>query len=161
GRAFFQSLGYDTHVCPHKFEGEADLKHLHGNVYIGGTGMRSEAASYEWMEEAFGARIIKVLIKDPYLYHLDCSIFPITRQDTIVCTELFEKEEIAEIEKVTNIIDVSVDVAYNGICNSVRLSNCILNSSYIHDLKAGTEEYGHEIAKNRKLEDIAHSLAFE
>ena len=161
GRAFFQSLGYDTFVSPHKFEGEADLKHLYDNVYIGGTGMRSEAATYEWMEETFGARIIKVGIRDPYLYHLDCSIFPITRQDTLVCTSLFEKSEIAEIEAVTNIIDVSVDVAYNGICNSVRLGNCILNSSNIHELKSGTEDYAFELAKNRRLEDIATNLAFE
>jgi N-dimethylarginine dimethylaminohydrolase len=161
GRAFFQALGYDAYVSPHKFEGEADLKHLHGNVYIGGVGMRSEAATYDWMEETFGAKIVKVGIRDPYLYHLDCSIFPITRQDTIVCTSLFEPSEIAEMEKVTNIIDVSVEVAYNGICNSVRLSNCILNASNIHDLKVGTEDYTYELAKNRAIEDIAARLAFE
>jgi N-dimethylarginine dimethylaminohydrolase len=161
GRAFFQSLGYETYVSPHRFEGEADLKHLYDNVYIGGCGMRSEAATYEWMEETFGARIVKVGIRDPYLYHLDCSIFPVTQQDTVVCTSLFEKEELEEIEKVTNIIDVSEDVAYNGVCNSVRLSNTILNSSNIHELKVGTEDYAYELAKNRRLEDIANSLAFE
>lgn len=161
GRAFFQSLGYETFVSPHHFEGEADLKHLHDNVYIGGCGMRSEAAAFEWMEETFGARIVKVGVRDPYLYHLDCAIFPITRQDTIVCTALFEPEELAAIEQVTNIIDVSEDVAYNGICNSVRLSNCILNSSNIHELKVGTEDHAYELAKNRRLEDIAHGLAFE
>ena len=99
--------------------------------------MRSERATYDWMEETFGAKIVKVGIQDPYLYHLDCSIFPITRRDTLVCTELFEASELAELERVTNIIDVSADVAYNGICNSVRLSNCILNASNIHELKAG------------------------
>jgi len=161
GKTFFQSLGYETFVSPHRFEGEADLKHLHGNVYIGGVGMRSESATYRWMEETFGAKIIQVGIRDPYLYHLDCSIFPITKRDTLVCTSLFDKDEIAELEKVTNIIDVSVDIAYNGICNSVRLSNCILNSSNIHELKAGTEDYAYELAKNRRLEDIASNLAFE
>jgi N-dimethylarginine dimethylaminohydrolase len=161
GRAFFQALGYDAFVSPHKFEGEADLKHLYDNVYIGGTGMRSEAATYDWMEETFGAKIVKVGIRDPYLYHLDCSIFPITRQDTIVCTSLFEPAEIAELEKVTNVIDVSEEVAYNGICNSVRLSNCILNASNIHELKVGTEDYTFELAKNRRLEDVAAQLAFE
>ena len=37
----------------------------------------------------------------------------------------------------------------------------MLNSSHIHDLKAGTEDYRYEIQKNRKLEDIVANLALE
>ena len=65
------------------------------------------------------------------------------------------------MEKHKNVIDVSADECYSGICNSVRLSNTILNASNIHDLKAGTEEYAAELQKNRRLEDIATNLAFE
>jgi len=36
-----------------------------------------------------------------------------------------------------------------------------LNSSHIHLLKAGTETYAQEVQKNRKLEDIASSLALD
>jgi hypothetical protein len=36
-----------------------------------------------------------------------------------------------------------------------------MNSSHIHELKAGTEDYDHELQKNRRLEDIAIRLAFE
>src|SRR5687767_7507228 len=53
GTAFFRSMGYDVHVSPHRFEGEAELKHLHDNVYVGGYGLRSEEATYQWMEETF------------------------------------------------------------------------------------------------------------
>jgi N-dimethylarginine dimethylaminohydrolase len=113
------------------------------------------------MERTLDMRIIQVELADPYLYHLDCSIFPITRDHTLVCTELFEKDEIAELEKVTHLIDVSIDECYGGICNSVRLSNAILNSSHVHELKAGTEDYELEIRKNRRLEDIASNLAFD
>src|SRR5262245_39077628 len=42
GVEFFQSMGYEIHVPPTKFEGEAELKHLHDNVYVGGYGIRSE-----------------------------------------------------------------------------------------------------------------------
>ncbi len=56
---------------------------------------------------------------------------------------------------------MSADDCYSGICNSLRLGNVILNSSHIHELKKGTEDYGHEVKKNRKLEDIAAELAFE
>ena len=161
GIEFFRSMGYEVHVPETKFEGEAELKHLYDNLYVGGYGIRSERETYDWMERAFDMRIIKVRETEPYLYHLDCTVFPITNENTLVCTELFEKNKVEEIEKVTNIIDVSVDECFSGICNSVRLPKTILNSSHIHDLKAGTEDYQHEAQKNRKLEDIAANLALE
>ena len=161
GLSFFGSMGYEVHFAPHRFEGEADLKHLHDNVYVGGYGLRSERESYEWMEREFEVEIVKVQETDPYLYHLDCTIFPLTREDTLVCTEMFEAEEVAELERHTNVIDVGVDECYSGICNSVRLSNTILNGSSLHDLRAGSEDYHYEVKKNRRLEDIAVDHAME
>lgn len=161
GVRFFESLGYRVHVAPTKFEGEAELKHLHDNIYVGGYGLRSEYETYEWMERTFDMRVVKLELTDPYLYHLDCTVFPITRESTLVCTEMYEESELAELEAVTEIIDVSFDDCYSGICNSLRLTNTIMNASNIHELKAGTEDYKHEIQKNRRLEDIASELAFE
>jgi len=161
GRQFFQAIGYEIHVSPSKFEGDAELKHLHDHVYVGGHGVRSEPGTYDWMERTFDMKVIKATLKDPYLYHLDCGIFPVTREDTVVCTELFDREEVKEIERHTNIITVSLDEAYSGICNSVRLSQTILNASHIHELKVGTEQYTLEMQKNRRLEDIASNLAFD
>src|SRR5438105_1140604 len=99
GKQFFRSMGYRTIVAPYRFEGEAELKHLHDNVYVGGYGIRSDRKVYEWMEAEFGMEVIKVEETDEYLYHLDCSIFPITTEDTLVCTELFNRDEVALIEK--------------------------------------------------------------
>jgi N-dimethylarginine dimethylaminohydrolase len=161
GVKFFRDMGYDVHVPPTKFEGEAELKHLYDDLYIGGYGTRSERDTYDWMQRTFDMRIIPVRLVDPYLYHLDCLVFPITRESTLVCTELIEQSEIAEIEKATNIVAVSADDCYSGICNSVRLPKTVLNSSHIHELKAGTEDYARELEKNRKLEDIVANLALE
>jgi|SRR5436309_6565911 len=161
GIKFFRDMGYDVCVPPSKFEGEAELKHLHDNVYVGGYGTRSEKETYDWMERSFDMRIIRVRLVDPYLYHLDCLVFPITRENTLVGTDLLQKSEIAEIEKVTNVIAVSTDECYSGICNSVRLPKTVLNSSHIHELKPGTEDYMYEVQKNRKLEDIASNFALE
>jgi N-dimethylarginine dimethylaminohydrolase len=161
GELFFEAMGYETRVSPYRFEGEADLKHLHDSVYVGGYGLRSEVETYEWMEREFGMEIVKVRETDPYLYHLDCTVFPITREDTLVCTEMFERDELAALERHTNVMDVSVDECYSGICNSVRLSNTVVNSSHLHQLRRGTEDYRYEIAKNRRLEDIAANLAME
>lgn len=161
GRRFFELMGYRTHVSPHRFEGDAELKHLHDNVYVGGYGIRSERETFSWMEETFDMKVVTLRETDPYLYHVDCTVFPLTRDDTLVCTELYEQEEIAELEQYTNIIDIPADVAYTGICNSVRLGNLVLNSSHIQELEAGTEDYDAELKKNRMLEDIAVKHALE
>ena len=161
GVKFFQSMGYKTIVPKTKFEGEAELKHLYDNVYVGGYGIRSEKETYEQLEDQFGMKIIKVKETDPYLYHLDCSIFPLTYEKTVVCTQLLAPDEIKELEKHTEIIDVSREEALPGLCNSVRLGNFILNGSHIHELKRGTDAYRLELAKNRRLEDISADNGFE
>lgn len=161
GVQFFESMGYRTVVPETRFEGEAELKHLHDNVYAGGYGLRSERETYAWMERTFDMKVVALEEKDPYLYHLDCSVFPLTKDQTLVCTELFTREEVKELEQHTEIVDVPLNVCYAGICNSVRLNNLLLNSSHIHDLRRGTQEYDDEVAKNRMLEDIASRTAFE
>jgi N-dimethylarginine dimethylaminohydrolase len=93
---FFEDMGYDVHIPPAKFEGEAELKHLYDNVYVGGYGIRSEPEAYDWMERTFDMRIVKVRESEPNLFHLDCTVFPITRGHTLVCTELIAKKEIAK-----------------------------------------------------------------
>lgn len=161
GNQFFELLGYEVHVCPYKFEGEAELKHLYENVYIGGYGIRTDIKALEWMEENFDMKIIKIAEVDEYLYHLDCSVFPLTKSMTMVATEMLEKKEVKEIEQYTGIIDVSADDCYSGITNSVRLYNMICNASNIHSLKAGTEKYNYERNKNVKLENIVMEYGME
>ncbi len=161
GSDFFKGIGYKVYVPPYFFEGEAELKHLHDNVYVGGYGIRSDVRAYEWMEAKFGMQIVKLQTADEYLYHLDCTVFPITKSQTLVCTAYYPKEDLRALERVTNIIDVSVDDAYAGITNSVRMHRFILNSSHIHELKSGTDEYKKERDKNRKLEEIAAELALD
>ncbi|PHM47877.1 dimethylarginine dimethylaminohydrolase family protein [Xenorhabdus miraniensis] len=159
GVSFFESLGYKTEVAPYYFEGEAELKHLHSNVLVGGYGIRSDIRTYDWMEEKFNLKIVKVEERDPYLYHLDCSIFPLDKENTLVYTGGFNSDELKELEKVTNVISINKDVAYSGICNSVRVNQHILCSSNINDLKAGTEEYIYEMNKSHELEKICSKLA--
>lgn len=161
GKEFFELMGYRAVTPPYHFEGEAELKHLHDDIYLGGYGTRSDKKAYDWMTEEFGAQIIALEETDPYLYHLDCTVFPLTREDTLVCTEMYATEEIKKIEAVTNIVDVSVDDCFTGICNTVRLGNSLLNASNIHEMKATDEYYSEEKQKNRKLEDLATEYAFE
>ena len=161
GKHFFDMMGYDTHISPHKWEGEADIKYLYDNVYIGGYGIRSNIRSYEWMEEQFDMNIIKVAMTDEYLYHLDCSIFPLNTDQTLVCTELYDPEEIRAIEQHTEIIDVDVEDALGGMTNSVRMGNMILCASNISEMKKSHEYYEGEKHKIETLEKICSDAGME
>jgi N-dimethylarginine dimethylaminohydrolase len=161
GERFFDLMGYEVVNPPHHFEGEAELKHLYGNHYVGGFGTRSERKVYTWMAEKYDMNIIPLRESDPYLYHLDCTVFPLTREDTLLCTTMFDPEEVKAVEAITNIIDVTTDDALSGICNSVRFGNTILNASNIHEMSRSDETYDGELHKNRALEDIAMKYGFE
>jgi len=161
GEKFFKMMGYDTHIAPHKWEGEADIKHLYDNVYVGGYGIRSNIKTYEWMEENFDMNILKVAMTDEYLYHLDCSIFPLNEYKTLVCTELYDEDEIKMLEKHTEIIDVDVDNALCGMTNSVRMGNMILCASNISELKKSHEYYEGEKNKIAALEKICSNEGME
>ena len=161
GQQFFDLMGYKVVTPPYHFEGDAELKHLYDNIYLGGYGTRSDKKAYEWMADEFDMQIIAVEEVEPYLYHLDCTVFPLTREDTLVCTEMYTEDEVKQIEAVTNIIDVSLDDCFSGICNSIRLGNSILNASNIYEMKSSDEYYEEEKHKNRTLEDIASRYAFE
>ena len=154
-------MNYNTHLCPHKWEGEADLKYLHSNVYIGGYGIRSEHESYEWMRKTFNMEIIELEMVDDYLYHLDCSVFPLTNEKTMICTSMYAPEEMEKLGKYTEIIDVSEDDALGGITNSVRVGNSIMCASNITELKRGEELYQLEANKIATLEKVCSNEGME
>ena len=161
GQKFFNQMGYKTHISPYKWEGEADIKHLYGNVYVGGYGIRSNIKTYEWMEENFDMNIIKVAMTDEYMYHLDCSIFPLNNDQTLVATELYTPEELSAIEQHTEIIPVDTDDALCGMTNSVRMGNMILCASNITELKKSHEYYEMEKHKIESLEKICSNAGME
>lgn len=161
GMNFFKALGYETVKSPFFFEGEAELKFLRDNIYIGGYGIRSDIKSYEWMESEFGMKIIKLELNDPKNYHLDCTIFPLTHESLIVAVDSFTKKELRQLEKIADIIPISTDQAHTGLTNSVRVNNYILNASDIDFLSKRSEDYKYESDKNRRLEQIAAENAME
>ena len=129
GREFFRMMGYKVEQPDDCFEGEAELKSLHSNVYAGGYGIRSDIGAYQWMEKKFSMKVIPLHMTDEKLYHLDCQVFPLTLQKTLVCTKAFEPSEIKALEKETEIIDVPLKLSHLGVTNSVRLNNSILMDS--------------------------------
>lgn len=162
GKKFFESMGYECYKNNRDyFEGEAELKYLYDNIYIGGYGIRSELNFYNWFEKEFDSKVIKLEETDEYLYHLDCTVFPISNDSTLICTEMYVQEEIQEIEEYTEIIDVSADDAYNGICNSVRLHNFVLCASDLNMLSKKDSRYNEEKHKTETLTKICSNIGME
>ncbi|UJR18569.1 hypothetical protein I4U23_005476 [Adineta vaga] len=161
GLKFFNTLGYETFVPETKFEGEADLKYLYDNIYVGGYGMRSELETYKWMEKMFDMKIICLKMGDEYLYHLDCTVFPLTRSKVLVCTSLYSDEELKNLETFAEIIAIDYESALSGICNSVRVGNVIFNSNNFKLFEPDTKDFNNEVLKNRCLEKIAADNGLE
>ena len=105
--------------------------------------------------------VIKLQMVDEYLYHLDCSIFPLNGDQTLVATELFDPQELKEIEKHTEIIDVDTDDALCGMTNAVRMGNMILCASNISEMKRTDEYYEMEKHKIESLEKICSNDGME
>jgi N-dimethylarginine dimethylaminohydrolase len=113
------------------------------------------------MEETYNMDILKVAMVDEYLYHLDCSIFALNQDQTLICTELFDEEELKMIEKETEIIDIDVEDALCGLTNSVRLGNMVMCASNISELKKTHEYYEGEVHKIKTLEKICSDAGME
>ena len=161
GAELFRSLGLRTTAAPARFEGEAEMKHLHGNWYIGGHGERTDPSMHDWLRQHFDMRIISVEQVDPWLLRLDNIVFPLTPEETLVCTEVMTEEEVGAIEAVTGIIDVPVDAAYAGLCGCVRLGDFVLSATSLPGLTTGTEDYEQERAKRALLDTICADRGLE
>ena len=125
-----KNLDYTTHRCPYYFEGEAELKWIRDNIYIGGYGIRTSKAALQWMEKKFDMQIIPVKETDKYLYHLDCSIFPLD-METVLVADTVEVEALNAIGRVATVIPVDKRNAYDSMCNMLRIGGVIFASGAI------------------------------
>lgn len=154
GAAFFEQMGLSFEAAPPFFEGEADLKYLRENVYIGAHGMRTSREALDWFAARFDMEVIPFQVDNEYLYHLDCSVFPITRNELMVCTEMAAPATLKAIEKHVDIIDVDLDDAESGITNCMRIGDSVLSASSLAALPKEHEDYPYEKSKVERLEAI-------
>jgi N-dimethylarginine dimethylaminohydrolase len=128
GQRFFNSFDYEVHNCPHFWEGEADLKWVRNNLYIGGVGSRSSHVAYDWMHKRFGMEITEIVMINPKLYHLDCVIFPLNEEKLLVNIGAVRKQDLRALEKLAEVIPVPVEYVHAGWTNCVRLGHIILHA---------------------------------
>jgi len=161
GAGFFELMNFTVERPPQTFaseavyfEGEADLKHIHGNVYVGAHGMRTSRGALAWASHRFGMEIVPFRVTDPYLYHLDCCLLPIDEEALFLCTAIAERHCLEAIERHCEIIDVSLEEAHAGITNCLVLPGEVLCDSPIAGLQADDPAYRIEKAKIERLESI-------
>jgi N-dimethylarginine dimethylaminohydrolase len=150
-----EELGYETYQCPYYFEGEAELKWLNENVYVGGYGIRTSKRAHAWLEEQFGCKIIPVET-DEWLYHLDCLVFPISNDYCIICEDI-PQDTKDQIKKYTNVIEVPYDNCLEGITNSFRLNSYVLNADVSKSV-TGMQALKQIKSEQQKLTEICADL---
>lgn len=128
GRKFFESFDYVIEQPSCYSEGEADLKWVRDNIYVGGSGLRSMSRAYDWMRNKFGMNIIDVEMLDAKLYHLDCVFFPLTETKAVVSVSCFKPEDIKKLEKFIEIIEVPKEYIYKSWTNCVRIGDVIFHA---------------------------------
>jgi N-dimethylarginine dimethylaminohydrolase len=161
GVAFFDLMNFKVERPPATFaaervylEGEADLKHIRGNLYVGAHAMRTSRSGLSWAAERFDMKIIPFRIVDPYLYHLDCCLFRMTRDVVLLCTSVADRASLRALERHCEIIDISLQHTRAGITNGLLLPNEILCDSPIATLRKGSEPYAAEKSKIERIEEI-------
>ncbi|MGO4440554.1 dimethylarginine dimethylaminohydrolase family protein [Rhizobium sp. RAF56] len=140
--------------APVYLEGEADLKHVRGNLYIGAHGMRTSRNALSWAAKRFDMEIVPFHITDPYLYHLDCWVFRLSDEALMLCTSLADRTCLRMIEQHCEIIDISPDEARSGMTNGLLLPGEVICDSDIQELESGSARYEVEKAKIDRLEQI-------
>jgi len=163
GEKLFKMMGYDVRRPPADitWEGEADTKHVRDNIYVGGYGIRTDPKVYDWFEQEFDMKVIRVKMTDQKLYHFDCNFFPLTAESAMACTALLEPEEKKAIEKVCEIIPVSVKLAHAAITNSIRLGAFVICGSTLSGLTPSHEDWDDECAKVAFLERVLPKYGME
>lgn len=156
-----RNLGYEVVKCPFRFEGEPELKYLRDNIYIGGYGFRSDIRAHKWLEEKFGCKILYIKETDEILYHLDCSVLPLNDYNVMMCCEIMDRAQVKEVEKLATVHPISKQVAYAGAANSLKVEQCIYNSSPLAYMRKSDEGYDDQVVKNERLEAIAYDLGME
>jgi arginine dihydrolase len=161
GAEFFKLMNFTAERPPETlddeplyFEGEADLKHIRGNLYIGAHGMRTSRNALTWAAQRFDMEIVPFLITNPYLYHLDCCFLRMTEEAVLMCTLAADRTCLEAMERRCEIIDVSLAEARAGITNCLLLPGEVLCDSNIAELDREDPKYPLEKAKIERLETI-------
>jgi N-dimethylarginine dimethylaminohydrolase len=152
---FFHALDYEVYQPECFWEGEADLKHLRDNIYLGGYGIRSEATAHDWMEDNFEMDVLSIPMNDSWLFHLDCLIFVMGPECLLVGTQALRGSTVRELEKRAELVDVPARFLYSGITNCLKLHDQVLCARPVN---SNSRSFLEKVCLKRDLEPVFFDL---
>ena len=173
GRRFFELMRFEVAAPPAFtgvqevggeeifFEGEADLKYLCDNVFVGAHGIRTSRSAHRWFADTFGIKVIPLELPNERQYHLDCCVLPLSPRAAIVCTAGIDRATVSEIERHVEIVDVPGDAGMHGATNCLLCGGKLLYMTNIDELSRTHEHYAGEKAKIDYLETLCSRVSVE
>ncbi len=159
-KQFFEMMGYKVTVPPQAFYGEADLKWLGHNVYVGCFGEQTDIAALSWLHDTFDMKIIPVR-STKGLLHLNHILFPTKPNSAIVVEGAIEPKVLKAIEKYTEVTLAPKELGFVGVTSCIRATRLVLAGSNINDLKKTDDTYELEAKKILFLEKVCAKQALE
>lgn len=154
GLRFFEDLHIPTEQAPRFFEGEADLKELVPNVYVGAHGMRTSLSALRWIARRFDVEIIECELTDPQFYHLDCLFFRIAQNAALVVTDVVSSATLRRIEKYLDVVSVPLRAGLGAATNCLQLNGYLICDDNRHLYRHEEHWMAQEEAKLAFLESV-------
>jgi N-dimethylarginine dimethylaminohydrolase len=131
-RKWFSDFGFSIREIPRAtpFEGEGDaLFDRDGNRLWAGHGLRTRAASHQYLTETWDVEVLSLGLVDPRFYHLDTCFCPLSNGDVMYYPPAFDHASRALIETrypaSSRIVVEEVD-ALRFACNAVNVGRTIV-----------------------------------
>lgn len=129
--AWFAAHGFRVEHLPeaHFHEGAGDALFC-GESLFAGYRTRSDAASHQWVGNAFGVRVLPVELVNPRFYHLDTCFCPLAPGEAIWYPDAFDAYGRKVIQShVAKLIPVQDDEAFRFGCNAVVVGKSVVHNS--------------------------------
>jgi N-dimethylarginine dimethylaminohydrolase len=127
-KEYFEKLGFSIKEIPDdiSFEGQGDLLSI-GGKYFFGFGKRSDHEAKVYLEKFLDAELIDFELIDPYYYHLDMCLAPLTSETVAINPESFTSEGLEKIyDHFENIIAIGKEDNQIMACNMVVVDKTIV-----------------------------------
>jgi N-dimethylarginine dimethylaminohydrolase len=95
---WFRAHGFEVRVANHVHEGEGDFA-LAGDVFLAGTGFRTELAAHREAERVFDREVVTLELVDPRYYHLDTALFVLDSDQIAYNPAAFSDASVAELRR--------------------------------------------------------------
>lgn len=124
---WFEEQGYSVHTMKTGYyEGEGDSLFAGENL-VYGYGFRSELKAADEVQKVIDAKdVIPCELVDPYFYHLDTAVCPLTKELAFFHKTAVTKESLKRLEKYFELFAVPEKEAKKFVCNAVVLGHDVV-----------------------------------